>query len=232
MATKAEVLQHLETNKDERGIAHWAKSGFAESMSAFGIGLTKLRKYAKSIGKDHALALELWEEPVYEAKVIATLIENPKEITKEQAERQVDAADFWMLSHAYCSCNGTLSKVPFVKELSLEWMQSEHDLRRRCGYLLLAEMAKNKKDKALTDDFFMPHLDTIEKTLQSEENFVKDAMNTVLFKIGQRSKALHTKALAIAKAIGPVAVDYGKNSCAAVDNVKHLSHPRVLKKFE
>jgi len=48
-------------NKDQRGIDYWERVGFPGKT--FGIGLTKLKALAKKIGKDHQLALELWNDP-------------------------------------------------------------------------------------------------------------------------------------------------------------------------
>jgi hypothetical protein len=83
----------------------------------------------------------------------------------------------------------------------------------------------------LEDSYFQPILDAIEKSLQSEENFVKDAMNNALFMIGRRSKSLNMCALEVANNIGQVEVDYGDNSCQPVNCVKHLSRERIQQKF-
>ncbi|MDW7694779.1 DNA alkylation repair protein [Flammeovirgaceae bacterium SG7u.111] len=141
-------------------------------------------------------------------------------------EKQVGDLHFWMLSHAYCSV--MLPKVKFAVELAEEWHNEEDDLKRRCAYLLLYQIAKD--NKKLPDSFFEPYLSLIESNIQQEENFVKDAMNTALLMIGQRSAALHARALGIAKKIGKIEVDYGDNSCQAADCVMHLGSDRVKKK--
>ncbi len=50
---KTEILDYLIVNQDVRGIAHWKlhveKSGGLES---YGVGLSKIRKFSKSIGRD------------------------------------------------------------------------------------------------------------------------------------------------------------------------------------
>ena len=222
--TKEEVLAMLEANMNPRGIAHWDKLNIP--LQSFGIGLTQLKKLAKQIGRDHELALKLWEMPVYDAKILSTIIEEPKKITEEQVDQQVKEVSFWMMSYVYCS--NLLPKTRFVKEKAVEWASSNENLLRRCGYALFYEIAKDKK---VGDHYFEPYLDIIEKNLQKEENFVKDAMNTALFGIGKRSVRLNTKALKIAKAIGKVEVDYGDNSCQAIDCVRHLSNEKLINKL-
>ncbi|MBT8360058.1 MAG: DNA alkylation repair protein, partial [Deltaproteobacteria bacterium] len=88
---KSEILDYLKANQDARGIAHWkarkAKSG---GLKSYGIGLTKLRKFSKAVGKDPKLARQLWQSKIYEMKIIALLIDDPKTMTIEQAEAQVE----------------------------------------------------------------------------------------------------------------------------------------------
>ena len=151
-------------------------------------------------------------------------------MTREQAESQIEDVHMGMLAHVYCSCDATLAKSPFVKELAIDWMASDDATRRRCGYLLLYELGK-KKGKAFDDAFFEPYLDRIRESIHSEENWVRDAMNASMLSIGKRNPHLHEKTLAVAKAIGPVHVDYGDNSCQAPDMVKHLTSESLLKKL-
>lgn len=85
--TKAQALALLKENQNERGIVHWKKLGSkAGKLKSFGIGLTQLRKLAKQIGRDHKLALQLWKTDVYDAKIIGLLIDDPKQVSREQAE--------------------------------------------------------------------------------------------------------------------------------------------------
>lgn len=226
--TQKEVFNLLEENKNERGIANWKQIQETErsKMDSYGIGLTQLKKIAKQIGRNHDLSLELWDTNVYDAKIMATLIDEPKKVTREQVEKQVADINYWMMSHSYCG--SLLCKTKFAKELSDEWRTDKDATKRRCAYLLLYH---NKGNKNSTDDYLEDILRTIEKDLPTEENFVKDAMNNALWAIGQLNAKLHKQALAIAQKIGKVEVDYGANSCEAVDVVKHLSSDRIKKKL-
>ena len=54
---KSDVLAWLKNNQDERGIAHWkTREDTPAGMKSYGIGLVKLRKFAKSVGRDPKLA--------------------------------------------------------------------------------------------------------------------------------------------------------------------------------
>ena len=223
---KKEILNYLEENKDERGIKIWERAG-VKGLRSVGIGVTKLKALGKKIGKNHELALELWNEPIYECKTLATIIDEPKKITRAQINQQSKELHFWLLSHSYC--NYLLPKYPEIKELAEEWMQSKNDIERRCGFQLIYQIAKN--DKKLPDEYFQPIINRIEKELQQEENFVKDAMNSAIWSIGMRNKTLNERCISAAKNIGLVEVDYGENSCEAINVVSHLTSERIQKKF-
>ena len=221
-----EVRNLLEANKNERGMQHWAKWNMP--WTSYGLGLTQLKKIAKKIGKDHALALQLWNSGNYDMITLATIIDEPDKVTREQVEDQVQALEFWMLAHSYCS--NLMPKVKFQKTIAEEWINEKDDIKRRVSYLLIYNIARDHT--SLEDDYFEPVIEIILNNLQKEENFVKDAMNNALIMIGSRSKNLHSKALSAAHTIGTVEVDYGDNSCKALDAVMHLNSDRIKKKIQ
>src|SRR5688500_5889190 len=111
--TKTEVLDLLKENRDARGEANWKMMGARTSgLTSFGIGLTKLRAIAKQVGRDHDLALELWNERNHDAKIIGLLIDDPKQLTLDQVEKQVDGAAPGTLSHVLSSCAATRPTLP------------------------------------------------------------------------------------------------------------------------
>jgi hypothetical protein len=145
-------------------------------LASFGIGLTKLRAIAKQVGRDHDLALKLWNERNHEAKIIGLLIDDPKQLTRDQVEKQVDGAGPGLLSHVLSSCDATLPKSPIAFEIAKAWMASKDPLRRSCGYGLVYELAKDTKDTRLTDEFFLGCIETIGKAIAKEENGVRVGM--------------------------------------------------------
>ncbi len=227
--TKTQVLSLLKENKNERGIEHWKKR--PHQLKSFGIGLTQLRKLAKKVGRDHKLAKQLWKSDVYDAKVIGLLIDDPKQLTREQVEEQVEHLEEGLLCHVFSSCDATLAKAPFAFELACDWMESESDIRRRCGYALLYELSK-KNPKGMDDDFLLERIKHIQDNIHDEEMWVRESMNGALMGIGKRNKKLNQAAIRAAKKIGPVDIDYGDdNSCEPVDVLKHLTSDYIKQKF-
>ncbi len=231
--TKTEVIALLEENRNERGMAHWAKMETGPGrLKSFGIGLTQLRRIAKQIGRDHDLAGQLWESDLYDGKILGLLIDVPKLLSREQAEAQVEALNAGMLAHVFASCDATLAKAPFAFDLARDWMESEDPVRRRCSYLLLYELSK-KKIKAMDDAYLLDRINHIRHAIHDENMWVREAMVTALMGIGKRNRTLNEAAIRAAEAIGPVDIDYGDdNRCEPLDVIRHLTSDYLKRKFE
>ncbi len=117
--TVSEVLELLDAERDERCMSNWEKLGSGTvGMRSYGIGLTRLRKLAKGIGRNRELAQALWKTDVYDARVIALLVDDPARITRDQAEKQVEELAGGMLAHVFASCDATLAKTSLMSSAS------------------------------------------------------------------------------------------------------------------
>jgi 3-methyladenine DNA glycosylase AlkD len=230
---KSDFINLLKDNQNQRGIEHWAKMNNPSGLKSFGIGLTQLRKLAKKVGRNRELSLELWESDIYDAKTIALLIDDPKQITKQQAEKQVEELEAGMLSHVFSSCDATLAKSPLAFELANEWTQSNHEMRRRCGYGLLYELSKNKRNKALTDEYFLACIEDINSKIFDIANSpsLNLAMGSALMGIGKRNKVLNQRAVEVATKVGPIDFNENGGQCEPMNILKHLQSDYLKKKF-
>lgn len=230
--TKADVLNLLEECRDPRGEAHWQKlGGDSEGLASYGIGLTKLRAIANKIGRDHDLALDLWYEKNHDAKVVGLLIDEPKKLTREQIESQVEGAAPGLLSHVISSCDATLAKSPLAFEIAVDWMMSEDSIRRGCAYGLVYELSKNTRDARLTDAFFLDVIAKIRTDIAGELPGVRVAMGAALLGIGKRNKVLNARAIEAAREIGPIHFSEGDKKCEPMDVLKHLTSDYLQSKL-
>lgn len=228
--TKDEVFKLLEDNRNPRGEENWYKMN-KTNLSSYGIGLTILRKLAKKVGRDEKLAAELWESDSYDAKIISLLIDNPKTMTREQAERQVEELEGGYLAHVFSSCDATLGKTDFVQELIEDWTHNKDHNRKRCGYGLLYELSKSKKKSAPDDEFFLRFLRFIEEEYSQAGKQVLLSMGLAVQGIGLRNIHLYKHALKLAKEIGPIDFNEEGQKCDPYDIVKNLTSDYVVKKF-
>jgi hypothetical protein len=230
--TVSEVLALLAAERDERGMSNWEKLGAnTAGMKSYGIGLTRLRKLAKEIGRNRDLALALWTSDVYEARVLALLIDDPARITRDQAEKQVGELAGGMLAHVFSSCDATLAKTPFVVELADQWVRSDDPVRRDCGYGLLYEASKFSGKKAPTEEFFLSHVARIDDRIGEESEKVRLSMGAALMGIGKRSAVLNKAALKVARKVGPIEFTSFSGECDPFDVVKHLTADRLKEKL-
>lgn len=230
--TVSEVMALLDSERDERGMRNWAQLGAKTGgMSSYGIGLTRLRKLARRIGRNRDLAKALWKSDVYDARVIALLIDDPAQITRDQAERQVEELAGGMLAHVFASCDATLAKTPFVVELADKWVRSKDPVRRDCGYGLLYEASKFSGRKAPDEAFFLAHVERIATTIGTESEAVRLAMGAALMGIGKRSAVLNEAALKVARQVGPIEFTSASGECEPFDVVKHLTTDRLKAKL-
>jgi len=231
MMNKAEVFDLLEQHQNPRGLAHWKSMKNTGGLDSFGIGLTQLRKLAKQIGKDHQLALELWNTNNHDAKLIGLLIDEAKKITEEQAEKQVEGLGIGMLSHVFSACGNTLVKTPFAHRLAEKWLDSKDSIRRRCAYGLYYELSKNKRNKSLTDEYFLNCIEQIRQNFVNESANTKASMGGALIGIGKRNLLLNAEAVKLAKTIGAIDFNEEGGKCEPMDVLKHITSDYVKNKL-
>ncbi len=164
---------------------------------AFGISMADLRPFAKQYAKQHALALELWATGWHEARLLAALIDDPKQVTETQMEAW--AADFDSWDVVDQCCNKLFDKTPFAYDKALAWTSRPETFVKRAGFVLMATMAVH--DKKAPDDTFAAFLPIIEREATDDRNFVKKAVNWSLRQIGKRSLPLNMAAIESAKHI-------------------------------
>jgi 3-methyladenine DNA glycosylase AlkD len=229
---KAEIMSLLESNKNEKGIKNWNEMEFNKCQyESFGIGLTIQRKLAKKIGKNHELSQELWKSNNYDAKVVAILIDDAKLITKEQVESQVEDIDYGYMVHVFSACGAPVANVPYIAELTSQWIENSDSVRRRCAYGFLYELSKSKKKSAPNDEFFLKYINHIVESFLMEHKSVHMSMASALMGMGKRNLILNKAALKAAKIIGPIPVETGKTKCEPFDVSKHLTSDYLSKKF-
>lgn len=167
------------------------------AKNTYGVPIPILRKMAREIGKDHDLALELWASKIHEARILASMIDDPKAVTPSQMDRWTRDFDSWDTCDQVCMNLFRYTSVAHIK--AARWAKDKREFVRRAGFALMAALASgDKKAKDLDFEKFFP---LIKKYSTDERNFVRKAVNWALRGIGKRNKALRPKAISVAKEI-------------------------------
>ena len=184
-------LEQLGTPENVAGMERYA----IKAKKAYGVSAPEIKKLARVIGKDHELALKLWQTEVLEARGLACLIDDSNQVTEAQMESWIGDADNW----ATCdTVTGYLfDKTPYAYAKAFEWAEREEEFVRRAAFALMAWLAVH--DKKAPDGKFEDFLPIIEKFADDDRNFVKKAVNWALRQIGKRN--LNLNHLAVRTAI-------------------------------
>jgi 3-methyladenine DNA glycosylase AlkD len=191
-----EVLEWLKSLANPEAIAGMARYGISP-QNTLGVSVRVLRKMASEIGRDHLLAEKLWSSGVHEARILASMVDDPRMVTDEQME--VWAADFDSWDVCDQCCGNLFDKTPFAYRKAAEWAARDEEFVKRAGFALMAWLAFH--DKQAPDGAFLDFLPIIERESVDGRNYVKKAVNWALRHIGKRNAALNIMAIQTAKEI-------------------------------
>src|SRR5687768_2673240 len=69
---------------------------------AFGVPMAKIQSLAKRVGRDHALAQALWATGWYEARLLASYVDDPALLTSAQMDQWCRDFDNWAVVDTVC----------------------------------------------------------------------------------------------------------------------------------
>lgn len=150
--------------------------------NAFGIMVGTLHKIAKELGRNHKLALELWKSGWFEARMLATFVDEPARVTPAQMDRWCRDFDSWAICDTVCF--HLFDRTPYAYAKVEQWAKRREEFVKRGAFALLASLALH--DKAADDESFLRYLPLIEKAAPDERNFVKKGVSWALRGIGRR----------------------------------------------
>jgi len=196
METVEEVMQELQSKAKPDQIEGMAKFAIVGDQR-MGVSVPDMRKIAKAVGKNHQLALNLWETGVPEGMIVAGMIAEPNELTEEQMEDWVVDINSWDICDQVCM--NLFEKTPLAEKKIFEWSVREEEFVKRTSYALIACLAWH--DKEAGDEEFIKYFPIIVSGSTDERNFVKKAVNWALRNIGKRNKNLNNQAIEVARQI-------------------------------
>jgi 3-methyladenine DNA glycosylase AlkD len=210
------VVRVLEEFRNPESLEGLARFGIS-TKNTLGISIPILRDLAKEIGRNHALAAELWKTELHEARILAGYIDDPENVTSSQMEKWAKDFDSWDVCDQICS--SLFDKTEFAAAKAKEWSKRREEFVKRAGFVLMASLAVH--DKRAGDDLFISFLPLIKREAADERNFVKKAVNWALRQIGKRNPKLNKAALDTAREIRKM--DSTTARWVAADAIRELS---------
>ncbi len=220
----SDLIEHLESLADPKAVEGMAKFGI-KPQRCYGISMPDLRDIAKVVGKDHDLAGYLWRNGSREARILASLIEDPKMVAEQQMEEWAGEFDYWEICDQVCI--NLFGKTSFAWQKSVEWSAREDESHKRAGFVLMTRMAIS--DKKAADEQFDQLFPLIKREAIDDRNMVKKAVNWALRQIGKRNLNLNAKAIELAEEIQQL--DSKTARWIASDALKELKSEAVQKRL-
>jgi 3-methyladenine DNA glycosylase AlkD len=222
--SKEAVLRRLKSLSDAKTAKGMARFGI-NTKKALGISTPQLRTLAREIGKNHVLAQEVWDSQFHEARILASMIDDPKMVTDAQMEAWARDFDSWDVCDQ--CCGNLFDKTEFAHRKAVEWSRREEEFVKRAGFALMAWLAFH--DKKAGDEDFVEFLALIEIESTDDRKYVKKAVNWALRQIGKRNRKFNKAAIMTAKRISQA--DSKAAKWIASDALRELTSESVQDKL-
>jgi 3-methyladenine DNA glycosylase AlkD len=164
------------------------------SDKAYGVPVGRLQAYAKKLGRDHGLAMALWESGSFEARLLTAYIGEPERLTSAQMDRICRDFDNWGVVDTMCFV--LFDRTPLAWKKVAAWSRRRDEFGKRAAFALLASLSLH--DKTASDAQFLRMLPLIERAATDDRNFVMKGVSWALRAVGRRSPALGKAAVELA----------------------------------
>jgi len=221
-----EIIVKLKSLENPRNVESMSRFGIRPKTKVLGIPIPVSRKMAKAIGKNHELALKLFNSGIHEAQILAGFIAEPEKFTKQQIEEWVKLFDSWDIVDQVCSA--AIDKTKFVPKIIFEYARRKEEFVKRTAFTLIACLTVHNKE--MKNEEFLKFFPLIKKASADERNFVKKAVNWALRQIGKRNKKLNVRAIKLAKEIQQINSKSAR--WIANDAIRELTGENVQKRLK
>lgn len=222
-----EILELLKSMESEHNRAGMARFGI-NTERAFGISMKQLQPIARKIKRNHDLALQLWATGFHEARLLATLIAEPKLMTSETMDSWTHDFNSWDICDQ--AAMKLYSKMPNAWEKVELWAKSEDEFVRRAAFALIAALCHHYKFN--NNEPFVKSFQLIKKYCTDERNFVKKAINWALREIGKRNFELNQKAIKLCYEILEEFPHSRSARWIAKDALRELSSEKIIERVK
>jgi 3-methyladenine DNA glycosylase AlkD len=214
-------LEHRGSKKNRDGMARYG----IVAPKVFGVSVSMIQQLGKRLGRDHELALALWETGWYEARMLTGFVEDPDRVTAAQMDRWARDFDNWAICD-HLSFH-LFDRTPHAWRKIDQWSRRREEFVKRAAFALLASVALH--DKKAPDAPFVRSLRLIEAAADDERNFVKKGVSWALRSVGRRNQALNGSAVELSRRLAES--DDGAPRWVGKDALRDLTRPMVQRQL-
>ena len=217
--TADDILAELRSHANPKNVEGMARYGIA-STNTLGVNIPTLRAIAKRAGRDHALAEQLWQSGIHEARILAAMVDDPAKVTKRQMDRWAKDFDSWDVVDGVCDL---FVKTPYAYEKAHAWSSHKKEYVKRAAFTMIAYLTY--RDKTARDADILQFLPVIRREAGDERNYVKKAVTWALRNTGKRTRRCNAAAIKCAEQIRADATRSGR--WIAADALRELRSDAV-----
>lgn len=213
-----EALDWLERKSTRRDRENLKRFGI-NATNAIGVSMANIQTLGKRLGRSHELAEALWDTRCYEARLLASFVDEPERVTAAQMDRWCRDFDNWGVCDTVCFF--LFDRTPHAYRKVEQWSGKREEFVKRAAFALLASLAGH--DKQASDAAFLKTLPLIERAATDDRNFVMKGVSWALRRIGTRSAALKKASLTLAHQLSES--EHPSARWIARETIKDLSRP-------
>lgn len=189
--------------------------------NALGVYMKDLNALAKRVGKNDALALELYDSGIYEGKILCSKIYPPATVTECLLHKWIMDFNNWEICDSFSLI--LVAKSPLARQSIIAWIKRSPEFEKRAGFATMA--AYCMADKKADNSIYLSFLPIIKEAVTDERLYVKKAVNWALRSIGKRNQYLRKGAIECAKEI--LRIDSKAAQWIAKDALKELESDQL-----
>lgn len=193
--TVDDSLDWLRANADPATLKAMGARYGIHAKQALGVPMNKMKKLGKELGTDHDLAAGLWGTGWYEARIVASMVDEPQAVTPEQMDSWVEEFDNWAIVDTVCF--NLFDRTPHAWDKVDQWAEREEEFVKRTAFALLWSLTAH--DAEAPDSRFHHGLELIEREAADGRPLVDKAIGMALRAIGKRRRGLRSVALELSE---------------------------------
>jgi 3-methyladenine DNA glycosylase AlkD len=116
-------LKRLSSKSTRDGMARYG----LPSDNAFGVPVGTMQRLAKDLGRNHQLAEALWSTGIYEARMVASFIDEPARVTPTQMDRWCGDFDNWGIVDTVCF--KLFDQTPYAWKKVGQWCKRREEFK-------------------------------------------------------------------------------------------------------
>jgi len=179
-----EILARIKRLQNREVVNSMKKRGIEYNVN-YGVSIPMLQLLASEYSRNHLLALKLWNKQWRETMIIATILEEPLEVTENQI-------DFWVRNFASIeiaeqAAMNLFSKTTFAYQKAFEYCLGKKLFVKIVGLLMIGRLALT--DKHAPDENFDPFLELMSPL--SKDSQLSTVFSRVFIQVGMRNPNLH-----------------------------------------